>query len=143
MSVRSDQAAAVLATIPKDALSKVAAQFPPAEEIGIREDREYFREVIYVGPDVPKNPVELERWLKADLSARQKGLIEGVRHYSALLHGDVSVIDDKTLISRFKNNPENGMHVSLVMARNGLSFERTMISVLMDELAKLEEERNG
>lgn len=140
MRARTEQAAAVLAAIPQEVIAGVAALFPPAAEVGMREDRQYFREVIYVGPDVPKQPAELVRWLRADLSCRQKGLMESVKHYNALLHGDLSVIDDKTLIARFKHNPGNGMHVSLTMAKNGLSFERTMISVLMDEIAHLEGE---
>lgn len=140
MNARSEPAAAVLAAIPREVIADVAALFPLAAEVGMREERQYFREVIYVGPDVPKQTAELVRWLRAGLSCRQKGLIEGVRYYNALLHGDLSVIDDKTLISRFKHNPGNGMHVSLMMAKNGLSFERTMISVLMDEIAHLEGE---
>lgn len=141
MKTRSAEAAAVLAAIPQDAITRMAALFPSPADIALREDREYFREVLllYTSPDIPQTATGRLRYLRQELASRQGQLIDTTRDYLSLLHGDLSSIDDKTLIARFKTDPENGMHVTLFTIKNALSFERTMVSVLLEEIGQIEE----
>lgn len=135
---RSAEAAEVLAALSVEQLRPVAQQFPPASEITLRTDVDYFRQLLPLSHDLPNDPAALRQALREVLAKQQSALSQAIREYQALRRGDLSSLNDKTLVQRFKTDPLNGLHVSLFMMSNSISFNRTMIAVVMEAFEQAE-----
>lgn len=127
------EASALVAAVGQAAVAAVIAEFPEAEELGLRRDPASFN------PHCKPPPKDLEmraHYLREQIASRRPAAEDHIARYNALRARGLAALCSYEIVISSSRNPLGALRMALDLKAAHITYESTMLRNLHIELAQ-------